>query len=68
MNDTFDFVMAVDHGKNGETRFIEFVKSERTENFGRFDKNHIGTFDHQICDKAVVKTHDGRNAGASGVV
>ena len=33
-DNAFDFVMTVNHGKDGETRFVEFVEDKRTEDFG----------------------------------
>ncbi len=45
-DNAFDFVVAVDHGENGETRFVELVEDKRPEDFGRFNKNHVGTLYH----------------------
>ncbi len=67
-NDAFDFVMIIDYREDCKTRFIEFVKDKWTENVRSFDKNHVGALDHEVSDEAIIKTHDGRNAGAGLVV
>ena len=42
MDDAESFAFAVDDRKVSEAGFVELVESERAEDFGVFDKNHVG--------------------------
>lgn len=58
VDDAEDFVVSVNNREVGEAGFVETIQSERAEDFGVFDEDHVGFRSHEIFDLAVFKTHD----------
>ncbi len=64
MDNTFDVVVAIDDGEVGEAGFEKLVERKGAENFGGFDENHLGPWNHELADGAVIKAHNGGDTGA----
>ena len=64
MNDTFDVVTGIDNWEIGEAGFVEFVENEGAEDLFAIDEDHFGFLDHELSDRASVKTHNGGDAVA----
>ena len=62
MNNAFDVVFRIDDGEVRETRFVEFVENQGAKDFFSIDEDHFGFFNHELADRASVKTHDSSDA------